>query len=83
MQHEADAAVWRAVNALGEKHRLPVILRYYHGFSTAEIAQLLDLNEGTVHSRLNTARERLRHALQGSVDFAHDERQKADSLWPR
>lgn len=83
MQHEADAAVWRAVNALGEKHRLPVILRYYHGFSTAEIAQLLDLNEGTVHSRLNTARERLRQALRDRDKFTSAEEWEADTRWSR
>jgi DNA-directed RNA polymerase specialized sigma24 family protein len=29
----------------------------------AEIAQVLELNEGTVHSRLSIARDRLRAAL--------------------
>jgi RNA polymerase sigma-70 factor (ECF subfamily) len=61
---EADAAVAKAVNSLDEKHRLPVVLRYYNEFSIAEIAQLLDISEGTVHSRLFTARERLRGLLK-------------------
>ncbi len=60
---EENASLWRAVQALDEKHRLPVILRYYHDFSVAEIARLLDLNEGTVHSRLSIARDRLRVGL--------------------
>jgi RNA polymerase sigma-70 factor (ECF subfamily) len=64
---ETRAAVWRAVQALGEKHRLPVILRYYHGLSVAEIAQVLAVNEGTVHSRLSIARDRLRGALQSEA----------------
>ena len=64
IRSEADAAVARAVNALDEKHRLTVVLRYYNELSIAEIAQLLDISEGTVHSRLFTARERLRAILR-------------------
>ncbi|MGH2524758.1 MAG: RNA polymerase sigma factor, partial [Anaerolineales bacterium] len=80
IQHEADARLWAAVNALGEKHRLPVILRYYHGLSIAEIARMLKLNEGTVHSRLNTARERLRAALQGDPDFTWERECEVESI---
>jgi RNA polymerase sigma-70 factor (ECF subfamily) len=64
IRSEADAAVALAVNALDEKHRLTVVLRYYNELSIAEIAQLLDISEGTVHSRLFTARERLRGLLR-------------------
>jgi RNA polymerase sigma-70 factor (ECF subfamily) len=63
-QRETQAAVWSAVQRLGEKHRLPVILRYYHDLPTAEIAAILGISEGTVHSRLATARDRLRPALR-------------------
>jgi RNA polymerase sigma-70 factor (ECF subfamily) len=64
-QRETAGAVWQAVERLGEKHRLPVILRYYHDRPTAEIAQILGISEGTVHSRLATARDRLRLAMRG------------------
>jgi RNA polymerase sigma-70 factor (ECF subfamily) len=67
LRSEADAAVWCAVRELDEKHRLPVILRYYHDFSMDEIAQMLKTPEGTVRSRLHTARERLRVALKGKL----------------
>ena len=63
-QREAAGAVWRAVQALGEKHRLPVILRYYHDLPVAEIGAVLNISPGTVHSRLSTARDRLHVALQ-------------------
>lgn len=72
---ETQNAVWQAVQALEEKHRYPVILRYYHDFSVAEIAQLLDVNEGTIHSRLSIARDRLRLRLRdqaGSVSQMED-----------
>lgn len=64
IQQQKDAQLWQAVEKLGEKHRLPVILRYFHDLSPAEVAQVLQINEGTVHSRLHTAREALRAALE-------------------
>jgi len=64
IQHEADSELWRAVHVLDEKHRIPVILRYYHDLPIAEIAEMLGIPVGTVHSRLNHARERLRAQLK-------------------
>ncbi len=60
IRSEVAATLWSAVSELDEQHRMPVILRYYHELSVAEIAQILDINEGTVHSRLFNARERIR-----------------------
>jgi RNA polymerase sigma-70 factor (ECF subfamily) len=54
-----DPALWQAVRALDERLRLPVILRYYHDFPVAEIARLLHMSEGTVHARLDAAREKI------------------------
>lgn len=64
IQHEADSELWQAVQALNEKHRLPIILRYYHDLPVAEIAEMLDIPVGTAHSRLNHAREQLRVRLE-------------------
>jgi RNA polymerase sigma-70 factor (ECF subfamily) len=63
IQREANSVVWKAVSALSEKHRLPVILYYYENLPVADIVAVLDLREGTVLSRLYTARERLRAKL--------------------
>jgi RNA polymerase sigma-70 factor, ECF subfamily len=63
IQNEVDAAIWRAIQALGEKHRMVVILYYYHDLSVAEIARALNIQEGTVYSRLYTAQDRLRALL--------------------
>lgn len=63
VQSEADRRLWQAVDQLDEKHRLPVVLRYVHELSVPEIAAALDLNEGTVHSRLHYARKSLQAAL--------------------
>jgi len=63
IQQQAEDALFDKVLSLGEKHRLPIILRYYHDFSIDEIAQILNVPIGTIHSRLNTARQRLRDTL--------------------
>jgi RNA polymerase sigma-70 factor, ECF subfamily len=52
-----------ALDSLDEKHRLPVLLRFVHGLPIAEIAQILGVREGTVHSRLHYAIKKLRHKL--------------------
>ena len=64
IQSESDSALWQAIHALDDKHRIPVLLRYYHDLPVAEIAEPLGVPVGTVHSRLNHARERLRTLLK-------------------
>lgn len=61
--HEIAQRLWLAVESLNEKHRLPILLRYGHNLSIREIAQLLDLKEGTVHSRLHNGQKRLARML--------------------
>jgi RNA polymerase sigma-70 factor (ECF subfamily) len=63
VQNERDQAVYESLNMLDEKHRTVIVLRYFHELSVAEIAEILSVNEGAVHSRLHYARERLRLAL--------------------
>ena len=62
--NEEDTALWDALEKLGEKHRIPIVLRYYHDLAVAEIAKILNIKEGTAHSRLSIGRERLRAALE-------------------
>lgn len=64
LQNETHTQLWDAVNALDEKHRLPVILHYAHNLPTPEIAQILGLSEGTVYSRLHYARKQLLGGLK-------------------
>lgn len=63
VENEKEVEVWKALNQLDERFRIVVILRYFHELSIAEISEILSINEGTVHSRLHTARERLRNTL--------------------
>lgn len=64
IQNEKEAALWSALNQMDERYRMVVILRYFHELSIAEISDVLSINEGTIHSRLHYAREKLRNALE-------------------
>jgi RNA polymerase sigma-70 factor (ECF subfamily) len=56
--------VLRALRRLSPQHREVVVLREYEGMSYAEIAETLDVPQGTVESRLYRARQELKAALQ-------------------
>jgi RNA polymerase sigma-70 factor (ECF subfamily) len=60
---ERAEAVRRAVAALPEDLRLPVILAEYEGRSQAEIAEILDCTPKAVEMRLYRARQQLRVGL--------------------
>ena len=56
-------AVRRAIEALPDESRQIVILREYEDLSYQEIADILGLEVGTVKSRLNRAREKIKNFL--------------------
>ena len=58
-----------AVEALNPPMRSAFILRAYHDRSIAEIADALEIDQGTVKSRLHRARQ----ALQAALEEVHDE----------
>lgn len=63
-QRELRADFGDALRLLDDRHRSVVLLRYYLEFSCAEIALLLQISEGTVHSRLYRARQRIQARLE-------------------
>ncbi|MDR0249431.1 MAG: RNA polymerase sigma factor [Oscillospiraceae bacterium] len=64
---EAHARVLDAVRLLPDRYKTPVILYYYHGHGTKEIAHILKLPEGTVRHRLYAARKLLKTKLEGEL----------------
>lgn len=53
----------RALWALPRRQREAIVLRYYLGMDTREVAAVLEINEGTVKSTLFRARSALAEAL--------------------
>ena len=60
---ETQTAVRAALSALSEEHRQVLLLRYMQELDYGEIAAALDVSEGTVKSRINRAKGRLRELL--------------------
>ena len=63
LQDEQERAIAEAIHSLEYKQRTTVILYYYNGLGTKEIARVMECMEGTVKSRLFTARKNLRTLL--------------------
>lgn len=67
-QNETVQQLWLAVESLNEKHRLPIILRYGHNLPIREIADMLGVKEGTVHSRLHNGQKQLARLLDLEIE---------------
>lgn len=65
---EGQGAVVEAVWSLPTGLREVVVLHYFEGYAALEVARLLDLPEGTVHSRLHRARKLLRERLEAGEE---------------
>ena len=60
---DARAVLWKGLERIGTEHREILVLKELEGFRYGEIAQILEIPEGTVASRLYHARNALREAL--------------------
>ncbi|MDX2154519.1 MAG: sigma-70 family RNA polymerase sigma factor [Bryobacteraceae bacterium] len=63
LQSEMSALVHRALAALPDLYRSVILLREFEELSTAEAAEVLDVSEDVVKTRLHRGRLALRHAL--------------------
>ena len=57
-----------AVNRLPREFKEVVLLHYYQGFGVSEIAEMLEIAEGTVSSRLSRARNKIQKELKGESE---------------
>lgn len=62
-RNAAKELLWRGLERIGTEHREILVLKELEGFRYAEIAQILEIPEGTVASRLYHARNALSEAL--------------------
>src|SRR5512138_2853121 len=63
-QHMEASQLWKAVQTLSLPDQQIVYLRYFLDLSVAETAEVLNVAQGTVKSRLSRALEKLRKIIQ-------------------
>ncbi|MDU2064265.1 MAG: RNA polymerase sigma factor [Sporomusaceae bacterium] len=68
---EDKQIVEQALDFLAPMHREVLVLRYYQELKLSEIAQMMNIPQGTVKSRLSTALHRVRDLLAKEAIF-HD-----------
>lgn len=65
--------VWRAISELSHPQREIIVLRDYHDLSYREIAEVLSIPQGTVMSRLHSARKNLRDIVVSAGESFPDQ----------
>ena len=69
-RQELRNAVSAGLEQLSDEHRQVLVMREINGLSYQEIADVLDLEAGTVKSRIARARNSLRKILLESGNFS-------------
>lgn len=67
LQRERERLLLKALGALSRRYREVVVLRDIEEMSYEEVAHALEINVGTVKSRLARARAEMRRRLEGSL----------------
>jgi RNA polymerase sigma-70 factor (ECF subfamily) len=63
VEEQERRMLWKALNSLPEKERIAITLRDIEGFSTSEVAAILETSESTVRSQISRARVRMKDAI--------------------
>lgn len=63
-EQDADRTLFDAVMSLDKEYRMPLLIYYYEGYSTAEAAAMLGIPQRTMSTRLHRARAKLRTILE-------------------
>ena len=69
IQSETRKTLAGAIRDLPEDMRSSIVLRDVQGYSYDEIAQMLDVNVGTIKSRISRGREKLREKLSKKAEL--------------
>lgn len=64
LRREEEARVLRAVHALNDRLRIPILMKYFMDMKEREISQAMRLPVTTIKSRLHAARKKLRTSLE-------------------
>lgn len=61
---EGVTDLYEIIQNMSDLYRIPLLLKYIQGFSEKEVAEILDLNQNTVKSRLLNGRNLLKDQLR-------------------
>jgi RNA polymerase sigma-70 factor (ECF subfamily) len=64
LQSDSRIRFARLVMSLPPTHRQIIVLHYYEELSIEEMADILDISAGAIHTRLHRARQKLREQLE-------------------
>ena len=64
-QRQEPGLLLREVQGLKPTYREVILLHYYQGYGITEIAEMMELPEGTISSRLSRGRKKLEQILKG------------------
>ena len=65
VEEDEYSPVFEEITKMKEKYRVPFVLHYVEGYTTAEIAKMLSLSESAVKTQLFRARNQLKAQLKG------------------
>jgi len=71
MQAQRRALITRAIATLPYKERASIVLRDVEGFSTEEVAQILESSSTTVRSQISSARRKIRNYCRRYLKVVH------------
>lgn len=69
-KRDDEEVLMKAIHQLPAAFRETILLFYYQGYGISEIAEMLNLPEGTISSRLSRARKKLEEILKDEGGFA-------------
>ena len=65
LKNEGLEKICKAVESLGDGHRIPLLLKDFEGFSIKEISEMLQISESNTKVRIHRARIKLKSELNG------------------
>lgn len=67
-EEDKQEEILQEILDLPNKYKTTIYLFYYEGYSTDEIAKILDIKPSTARSNLHRARKKLKVSLEGNKD---------------
>jgi RNA polymerase sigma-70 factor (ECF subfamily) len=68
IERQENTALWQAIQALPDKQREVILLRYYSELKIVDISRVLGITDRAVRARLRAANDRLRAVLKNEVE---------------